>query len=327
MRQRLIFLLLTLCLLTACGAPAASPTEGAIPVRFVLDWIPNINHAGIYIADSQNYFADEGLSVEILQPPEGGALPLLTAGHAEFCVSFQEELAAAITAETPLPVVAVAAILQHNTSGILSPKNKNIRSPRDLEGRRYATWDMPVELAILETVMTRDGGDFSRLVRVPSTVTDVMTALATDIDAVWVYYGVDGVAAEQLGVETNFFLFSDFDPALDFYTPVIASSEAFLREHPDTARKFLKAAARGYAYAAAHPDEAADILVAAAPETDRDLAVAGLRYLAGQFVAEAPRWGEIDQTRWDGFMDWLNNEELLPRAIAPGEGFSNDYLS
>ncbi|MCL2271154.1 MAG: ABC transporter substrate-binding protein, partial [Treponema sp.] len=90
-------------------------------VRLVLDWTPNTNHTGLYVALEKGWFAEEGLSVQIIQPPEDGALALLGSGNVEFAIDFQETMGPAIAkARDALPIQAVAAIISHNTSGIMS---------------------------------------------------------------------------------------------------------------------------------------------------------------------------------------------------------------
>ena len=295
-------------------------------VTFVLDWTPNTNHTGVYVAKELGYFQEAGLNVDIIQPPEGGAVPLVAAGRAEFCVTFQEELAAALTSDSPLDVVAVGTILQHNTSGIISLKEDNIISPKDMEKKIYATWDSPVEKAIIKQVIEKDGGKYEAINMIPNTVTDVISALKTDVDAIWIYYGWDGVATEVKGLDTNFFAFKDIDPVLDYYTPVIAASPQYLEGNQDTAKAFLAAVAKGYEYAIAHPTEAAEILVKHAPELDLELITASQKYLAKEYKAEVAQWGYIDQTRWDNFYTWLADNQLIPKKLKAGEGFTNDYL-
>lgn len=323
-----IILILTILLLTytGCANGKNDSKDAKEKIRVVLDWLPNTNHTGIYVAKDKGYFSEEGLEVEIVQPPEGGALTLLASGDAQFGISFQEEIAAALTAEDALPVKAVAAIIQHNTSGIISLKENGIESPKGMEGKKYATWSMPIEQAIIKNVITKDGGDFTKIVMIPNTVTDVITALQTDIDAVWIYYAWDGIATEIAGLDTNYFYFKDIDPVLDFYTPVIVSNTNYLNENPEIAKKFLRAVTKGYEYAIENPKSAAEILVKIVPEIDLNLAIKSQEYLAGEYKAEASQWGIIDAERWDNFYKWMYDNNLISKKIEPGEGFTNEYL-
>lgn len=130
------------------------------------------------------------------------------------------------------------------------------------------------------------------------------------------------------GLDTDYFAFADIDPVFDFYTPVIIGSNEFLAEHPDTAKAFLGALARGYQFAIENPTEAADILMEAAPElkANPELVYASQEYLAQQYTADAPRWGEFDPDRWGAYYTWLNDEGLLASPIDPAAGFTNDFL-
>ena len=331
MKKKFIAIMVTVLMvlgLAGCSQKNAEKQTQQTPqkVTFVLDWTPNTNHTGVYVAQEKGYFKDAGLEVDIIQPPEGGALPLVASGKAEFAVSFQEEIAAAITSDSPLDVVAVGTILQHNTSGIISLKEDKILSPKNMENKVYATWDTPVEKAILKQVITKDGGNYDKVKMVPSTVSDIISALQSNVDAVWIYYGWDGIATKVKGLDTNFFAFKDIDPVLDFYTPVIAASQTYLNKNGDTTKKFLAAVAKGYEYSIANPEEAAKILVKYAPEVDLDIATNSQKYLKDQYKAEVKQWGYIDQKRWDNFYTWMYENKLISKKLDAGAGFTNAYL-
>ncbi len=302
-------------------------TKDLKKVTFVLDWTPNTNHTGLYVAKEKGYFKDAGLSVEIVQPPEDGAAVLVASGKAEFGMSFQDSMAPALVGENALPITAVAAVIQHNTSGIISRKGEGMDSPKGLEGKKYATWDSPVEKAMMKDVVEADGGDFSKVEMIPSTVTDEVSALKTkSVDAIWIFYAWAGVKMEQVGLETDYFTFADINPAFDYYTPVVIAGNEFLKKDPETARAFLGALSKGYEDAVKNPEEAAEILLKAAPELDKNLVIESQKYLADKYQADVDVWGYIDPKRWNRFYNWLNERGLSNPAIPENTGFSNDYL-
>lgn len=316
---------------SAAPSAAASKAESAAPaaketINFVLDWTPNTNHTGLYVAKALGYFAQEGLEVNIVQPPEDGAAALVGSGKADLGIDCQDTMTPAFMTSTAVPVTAVASLIQHNTSGIISLKSDGITSPKKLEGKTYATWDLPIEKAIMKHVITQDGGDYSKMKMVPSTVQDVVAALKTNIDAVWIFYAWDGIATKVKGLETNYFQFKDIDPVLDYYTPVIIANNDFLKKKPETAKKFLAAAKKGYEYAIANPEKAADILCKADPTLDKKIVLESQKWLANQYKAEVTRWGYIDPKRWDAFYQWLYDQKLIQEKIPAGAGFSDDYL-
>lgn len=178
--------------------------SGLRKVTFALDWTPNTNHTGVYVAAERGYYKEAGLEVEIVQAPENGADALVAAGDAEFGVSFQDTMAAYVSGDDKLPVTAIAAIIQHNTSGIISMKDKGITSPAKMAGHTYATWEMPIEQGVIERCVETDGGDFSQVEMIPSTVTDEVTALSTDqVDSIWIYWAWAGEKCKLAGLDTN----------------------------------------------------------------------------------------------------------------------------
>ena len=314
--------------LAGCGQKENTGAAGE-KITFVLDWTPNTNHTGLYVALAKGYFEQAGIEVEVVQPPEDGAEVLVGSGRAQFGVSFQDYIAPALVGQAPLPITAVAALVQHNTSGIISRSGEGMDTPAGLEGKKYATWDLPVEKATMEHVVKADGGDFSKVELIPSTVTDEVSALESrSVDAIWIFYGWAGIACEVAGLETDYFAFADIDPVFDFYSPVVIANDSYLADHPDTARAFLAALAKGYEFAVENPEEAAAILMEAAPElgSNEKLVVESQKYLSQQYIADASRWGEFDAARWDGFYAWLNENGLVEEEIPAGAGFTNDYL-
>ena len=331
MMSLLLAAVLVIGMLTGCGASEntaeSADKKDLEKITFVLDWTPNTNHTGLYVAQELGYFEEAGLEVEIVQPPEDGAVVLVASGKAQFGVSFQDSLAPAFVEGEAIPVTAVASVIQHNTSGIISRAGEGMDTPKGMEGHSYATWNGSIELATVQKVMEADGGDYSKLELIPSTVTDEVSALKTNsVDSIWIFYGWAGVKTELENLATDYFAFADIDPVFDYYTPVIVAGNQFLEENPETAKAFLSALSKGYEFAMEKPEEAADILCAAAPELDKELVVASQKYLADQYKADAPYWGYMDENRWNNFYQWVNDHELVEGKVMLDAGFTNEYL-
>lgn len=316
--------------MTMTGCNTAKKDTEKTKITVCLDWTPNTNHTGLYVAQSQGYYEEAGLEVEIVQPPEDGAALMCASGQAQFAIEAQDTMAASLDLDDPLGITAVAALIQHNTSGIISRAGDGITSPAGMCGKTYSTWESPIELATLESVITTDGGNFDEVTLIPNNITDEPAALAANqTDAIWVFYGWGGINAEIEDVDVDFFAFADIDDVFDYYTPVLIANNDFLAEDPDTAKAFLEATAKGYEYAIEHPEEAADMLIAGDTTgslTDsRDLVVKSQEYLSQEYMADCDRWGYIDADRWNAFYGWLNDNELTSHDLT-GTGFSDDYL-
>jgi NMT1/THI5 domain protein len=311
----------------ACGSEKQS-TSVEKKLKLVLDWTPNTNHTGLYVAMDKGYYKDAGIELEIVQPPEDGAEVLVASGKADFGISFQDTMAGALSKNSPLPIKAVAAITQHNTSGIMSRKGDGITTPKGLEGKKYATWDLPIEKAILKNVVEKDGGDFAKVELIPSTVTDEVSALSTkQIDAVWVYYGWAGISAKEKGFDFDYFAFKDINPTFDYYTPVLITNDDMIKNDSDTVKKFLEATKKGYEFAAGNPQDAAEILLKYAPEIDSKLANASQEYLSTCYIDKDIPWGYIDSERWKNFYRWINDNNLLEHRIDEGAGLDNEFIT
>jgi len=296
--------LVVLFLIAACGNNAEEE------VTLVLDWTPNTNHTGFYVALERGYFEEEGITLNIIQPPEDGTIVLVAAGHAQFGISFQEEvLLAANSPHAPLPVVAVAALVEHNTSGILSLAEHGITRFRDLEGRTFGSWMIPLYDAMVLESVRLDGGNPDLVELVPHTALDNITGLRREFDATWVFEGWDRVMAEQMGLEVNYFALRDTNPVLDYYTPVLITGDAILET--DLLVRFLRASARGFEFARDNPTAAAEILHSHAPEMDLGFLIASQEFLSAAYFSH--NWGYINKDRWNNFFYWMRDNEFIPQ--------------
>lgn len=334
MKRNLIFTtVIAVSLAVSAAAPVcADETEAKelTKITFCLDWTPNTNHTGIYAAQALGYFEVAGLDVSIVQPPENGAVLMCAAGQAEFAVDAQDTMAASLDLDEPLGVTAVAAMIQHNTSGILSRAGDGITSPKGLAGKTYSTWESPIEMAMIKYCMEQEGASFDDLTLIPNDITDEPAALAAhQTDAVWVFYGWSGVNSEVEGVDCDYWNFSDIAPELDYYTPVLLANNEFLEKDPETAKAFLDAARRGYEYAIENPKEAADMLIegdsTGSLKGSEDLVYASQEWLSSKYIDDAEQWGVIDPERWDAFYGWLYENELTSHDLRT-MGYTNDYL-
>jgi len=295
-------------------------------ITVILDWVPNTNHTGIYVSSNNGYYSSEGLEVEIIQPSEGGSPDLIAAGKGEFGISYQEQVTYARTADVPLPVVAIAAIIQHNTSGFASPVEKNIKTPSDFEGKKYGGWGSPVEEAVLKSLMEKYGADYSKLEIVNIGAADFFTSVQKDVDFAWIYYGWDGIAAQIKDFPINFMLLQELDSHLEFYTPVIITSEEIINNDPELVRRFLRATEKGYQFAIKNPEESAEILLVEVPELPREIIIASQKYLAEQYISDASRWGEMQKEIWETYGNWMYENNLISRQLETDKAFTNEFL-
>ena len=319
--------LASIMMLSGCGSSKKSEgEEGLEKVKVILDWTPNTNHTGIYVAKEKGYFKDLGLDVEIIQPSEGSSLQLVSAGKGDFAITYQEDLTYARTSDSPMPVKAIATIIQHNTSGFASPKEKNIKTVKDFEGKVYGGFGGPSEKAILQAVMEKAGADFSKLTTVDVGTEDFFIATKNNLDFEWTFEGWTNISAKLRNFDINYIPLRELDERLDYYTPIIASSESTLNEKSDMVKKFMEATSKGYEFAINNPEESAEILVKEVPEIDKDLAVESQKFLAKEYKSDANRWGEMKDSVWDNYTQFMLEYKLINKDMKASEAYTNEFL-
>ena len=327
--KKTLAILLTLALIVSfcAGAAAVMAAEdgGMKKVTVILDYIPNTNHSGMYVALDKGYYAEEGLDVEIIEPTEGATNSLIANGVGTFGIAYQEDVTLALAAEDPLPLKTIATLIQHNTSGFVTLADSGIETPADWEGKTYAGWGGPGENAVIRSVMEQAGADPDKLNLV---IADGLgfESLGRACDIMWFFEAWDKVAAEMAGVELHYIPCNELDERLDYYTPVIVANTKTLEEDPEMVRAFLRATQKGYEDCIADPDSAAEILHQYAPDYDAEMLRISQEILADKYIADASAWGVMKDEVWDNYTEFMVEYGILEEAIPADTCYTNAFL-
>ena len=326
MKKGLKALLAASLLFTFAGCSAGKKEESKEKkVTVVLDWFPNTNHTGLYVAKTKDYYKKQGLDVEIIQPGENtSAEQMVASGKADFGVSYQENVTTARVED--IPVVSIGAVIQHNTSAFASLKKDNITSPKAFEGKRYGGWGAPAEEATLKTIMDKHQADYNKVQKVVLGQTDFFKSIGRDADFEWIYYGWDGIEAKRKGIELNTIMLKDLNPALDYYSPVMITSEKHAKQDKDYVKKFMKATTDGYNFAIKEPKEAADILIKNVPDINKELVQESQKWLSTKYQDDAKAWGVQKEEVWTNYMNFLYDNKVIKKKIDVKAAFTNEFL-
>lgn len=317
-------------------------------LNVLLDWTPNVNHAGFFVAQAKGWYASQGISVNFISPHQDGysttqaeSLKNKTADIA-ICPSETVVSSACQPPGSDKPrLVAVAAVLTEDTSAIVTLRSSGLARPRDLDGRRYASYAARYEGRIVQQLIKNDGGSGDFVEDVESGKLGVWDALVRGgADATWVFMGWEGVIAEREGVDLNAFKLSDYNVPYG-YSPIMVVTEETLNTRKTALKAFLAASALGWKQVVANPQEAADAAYKAMthafsdaplPEPlDPDVMLRATQYIARHVMPESGKWGQMEESRWSGFLDWLSDSGLLTtlqqsRKPQPGVSVSLDEL-
>ncbi|UBH23325.1 ABC transporter substrate-binding protein [Macrococcus armenti] len=330
MNQKLLLSTSCVILLAGCGDKAADKGKDSKneKVTIMLDWTPNTNHTGLYVAQKKGYFKKQGLDVEIKTPGEVTADQLIAANKkdVQFGISAQETVTQ--SRSEGIPVKSIGAIIQHNTSGFMSLKEKNIKTPKDYAGKTYGGWGAPIEKPMIDAVMKKDGASVNDTKIINMGNTDFFTASKKNIDFAWVYYGWTGIEAKTRNIDVNMQYLIDYDKNLDYYTPVVIANEQYLKSNKETAKKFMTALKEGYEYSIKHDKESADILMEAAPELKKQekLVYESQKYLSPKYQDDAKYWGYQQERIWKNFGQFMKDNKVITKDFVAKDAFTNEFV-
>jgi putative hydroxymethylpyrimidine transport system substrate-binding protein len=307
--------------LAGCGE--ASSSGDLKPVTLTLDWYPNADHAGIYLAQSQGFFEDAGVEVKIQQPSDPATvLQLVAAGQSEFGISYENEMTNA--AARGIPVQSVMAIMQEPLNSIISLKDSNIAEPEDLANKRVGYAGQPFGIAVIDTVLSEAGKNPSEVEKI-NVGLDLRPALTSGrVDAVVdAYWNIEAVELAQEGFETNIIRLPEVGVP-NYNELVVTTNDAYAQENPEVVGRIVEALVRGHQSALENPEAARDALLSANGELDPGVVDETLELTVPVFEGE--RVGYQNPEEWRAYVDWAVKSGVLPEAVEVDEVMTNEYL-
>ena len=338
--RRLIIALVALLALAGCAGPeGGGAPAGAAPaaqkIRIALDWTPNTNHTGLFVAQQEGWFRDAGLDVQFL--PYNNASPdtLVSSGAAEFGISFQDSFTFSKAAGAD--ITSVMAVLQHWATQIAVRADRaDITSPRDLDGKIYGGFGAAYEEPKMRAII-RDAGGTGTFSTVVLGTAAYEALYAGQVDFTEPFVAWEGIEAELRGQPLKTFDYTDYGFP-DAYNVLLIGNSPWLAQHPDAAASFVQAAQRGYQLAADDPARAAELLMDANPGafTEPELVTRSQQMLSERYLRdENGRVGTQTLEKWSGYSGWVFDSGALtgpdgaPLTERPdfATWFTNDYLA
>jgi ABC-type nitrate/sulfonate/bicarbonate transport system substrate-binding protein len=314
------------------GATTTTSPQGAktpttmTRMTLALDWTPNTNHTGIYVAMAKGWYRDQGINLQLL-PYSSNVNPdtLVSTGKADVGVSSTESVVA--DDATGQPVVSIAAIIQHNTSALVTRADTGLNSPRDLDGKTYGGFGAPYESAVVGEIIKHAGGK-GTFKNVTLNVDPIEALKSKQIDFAWIYEGWEGIQAQREGLKLNTFYITENGVA-DYYTPTIITGPNEIKQKSDLLHRFMAATAQGYEFARTYAKESAQILIdqnkGVFPDTG--LVFASQDYLSPRYADPGRKWGLQDAAAWHGYPEFmLSSNGILDASGKPVKSMNFDAL-
>jgi ABC-type nitrate/sulfonate/bicarbonate transport system substrate-binding protein len=319
------------CLVNNCiGIVVGLKKTGPMhPITLALDWTPNINHIGFFVAQEKGFYSEQGVEVAITDPSADNyqitPAKKVELGQADFALCPTESIISYQTKSNPFALIAVAAILQEDLSAIVVKADSAIQSPRDLDGKVYASYNARYEDEIVRQMIRNDGGTGTIKIKTPDKLGIWDTILDGTFDATWIFLNWEGVQGDVLDLRLRYFKMKDYQIPYS-YSPVLVANENWFAKKGATYRQFLDATKQGFLFAQTHPEEAVDILAAHVPEKDANINLKEALALSAPHFGNEYTWGKMETETVAEFMAWIRAKKLEPSTLDISELVTNQFL-
>jgi ABC-type nitrate/sulfonate/bicarbonate transport system substrate-binding protein len=300
------------------------------PLKVALDWTPNTNHIGIFVAKQLGFYKEQGIEVEILNPisdnyqvTPGKKLAL---GIADFAIAPFETVISLNNKENAIDAIAVFAILQEDLSSIASLKSSKINTPKLLDRKIYASYKARYEDAIVKEMVKNDGGTGALQITYPAKLGIWNTLLEGTADATWIFDNWEGIEASTKQIALNKFSMGQFGIPY-CYSPVIIARNSNLIANKEAYTLFIKATKKGYLYAANNSEITAKILKEQLTEDDiKNIDIEASIAMTAPHFGTDNSCGFMRSERITTFLNWLVAHNLENEKIIGQNLFTNELL-
>lgn len=290
-------------------------------VSLLLDYTPNTNHTGIYVADKLGYYKDQGIELDITQPGASGVEQVVATGKIDFGISYEDYISSAVA--NGLDLKALATITTESTVGPISRQDRNLSNPKDWAGATFCGWGTPIEEAFIKKIAVDNGVDPNDIDFEVSTQTFLAETNTCDI-----FWGYEAWENTQAAVDDIAYDFLPAKNTMDYYPTIIITSDKLINENADLVKRFMTATEKGYEYAAEHPEEAADIFLEANPEFDSEFIDESQDIISSYYVNQKGQFGLIDDQVWTNFTDFMIDNQIITEQSRDdvNGAYTNQYL-
>lgn len=298
-------------------------------LTLALDWTPNINHIGFFVAKEKGFYKNLDINLKIIDPSTDNyqitPAKKVELAFADFALCPTESIISYQTKENSFDLVAIAAILKEDLSAIVVKKQAGIISPKDLDNKIYSSYKAKYEDAIVKQMIKNDGGSGNIKIIYPEKLGIWNTLLNGDSDATWIFLNWEGIEAENYEEELTFFKMKEYGIPYS-YSPVIASSLSKSIKNKQAVKDFLTATKEGFLYCKDNPEESSDILSKFIVPTDHKIDLKKALAMSVPYFGDYTNWGELDKNVISDFIDWIKDKNLEDSTIKASTFFTNQFL-
>tara|TARA_B100001057_G_scaffold499134_1_gene608676 strand:+ start:1497 stop:2408 length:912 start_codon:yes stop_codon:yes gene_type:complete len=282
-------------------------------IKLALDWTPNINHIGFFVANKKGYYKENDLKVEFSTPKSDNysitPAKKVEMGISDFGLCPTESLISFRTKKNPFVIKGLMTIFKEDVSAIATIKSKKIIRPRQLDGKSYASYKARYEDEIVKKMIVNDGGKGNLKIYYPQRLGVWNTLIEKKYDSTWIFINWEGVEASKKKIDLELYKMSEFNIPYS-YSPILFSSNNYIQNNPNIVKKFIESSREGYQYCYENMKEVIDILNEYIPESDYEMDLLECLNISKDYFGPKDQFGKIDLNKVDIFLKWLNNNNI-----------------
>ena len=295
-------------------------------IKLALDWTPNINHIGFFVAKEKGFYEENDLQVEFLTPDLDDYLitpaKKVEMNISDFGLCPTESLISFRTKKNPFILKGLMTIFQEDVSAIATVESNNILRPKHLDGRSYASYKARYEDKIVKKMIINDGGKGNLKIFYPKRLGIWNTLIENKYDSTWIFINWQGVEASKKNIDLELYKMSDFGIPYS-YSPILFSSSDYINNNSNTVKKFIESSRKGYTYCYENMDEAVSILNKFVPITDKGIDLIECLKISIDHFGSKENFGKIDLKKIDIFLKWLKDNNIDNNAFIANDIISN----
>ena len=295
-------------------------------IKLALDWTPNINHIGFFVAKEKGFYEENDVKVEFLTPELDDYLTTpakkVEMNMSDFGLCPTESLISFRTKKNPFILKGLMTIFQEDVSAIATVESNNILRPKHLDGRSYASYKARYEDKIVKKMIINDGGIGNLKIFYPKRLGIWNTLIENKYDSTWIFINWEGVEASKKNINLELYKMSDFGIPYS-YSPILFSSSDYINNNSNTVKKFIESSRKGYTYCYENMDEAVSILNKFVPETDKGIDLIECLKISIDHFGPRENFGKIDLKKIDIFLKWLKDNNIENNSFIANDIISN----
>ena len=295
-------------------------------IKLALDWTPNINHIGFFVAKEKGFYEENDVKVEFLTPDLDDYIitpaKKVEMNISDFGLCPTESLISFRTKKNPFILKGLMTIFQEDVSAIATVESNNILRPKHLDGRSYASYKARYEDKIVKKMIINDAGIGNLKIFYPKRLGIWNTLIENKYDSTWIFINWEGVEASKKNIDLELYKMSDFGIPYS-YSPILFSSSDYINNNSNTVKKFIESSRKGYIYCYENMGEAVSILNKFVPETDKGIDLIECLKISIDHFGPRENFGKIDLKKIDIFLKWLKDNNIENNSFIANDIISN----